>query len=140
MLGPETEAVVSFNSDPQHPIAGRVRLLHREVDPATREFSVDIALASLPRNWALGQRATVLVRAAGETPVLGISHGFLARRDGRPGVWLNEGGRARWRAVTLGMPAGEEVEIVAGLAPGDIVLDPSGRYEYQPIVPGLAAP
>ena len=107
LLGPGIAAEVRFTSDPRQPIQGRITRLHREVDPATREFTVEIALSSLPRNWALGQRATVLVRAAGDLPVLAIDQRFLARRDGRPGVWRVEDGRARWRPVGLGMPAGD---------------------------------
>ena len=137
LLGAGTAAEVRFTSDPRQPIQGRITRLHREVDPATREFTVEIALSSLPRNWALGQRATVLVRAAGDLPVLAIDQRFLARRDGRPGVWRAEGGRAHWRPVGLGMPAGDAVEITTGLAAGDVVLDPAGRYGYEPIADGV---
>lgn len=137
MLHVGASAAVRFNSEPQHSVAGAVQRLHREVDQETREFTADIALVSLPRNWALGQRATVVLRFTRDTHALTIHQRFLARRDGRPGVWLHRYGRAEWQPVHLGIPAGEHVEVTTGLTPGAVVLEPKGRYAFEPItLPG----
>jgi HlyD family secretion protein len=135
MVDAGAAASVTFNAEPRRAIPGRVLRLHREVDQETREFVVDVALSALPRNWALGQRATVTLDFAAPAPALAVDRRFVARRDGRAGLWVAEGGRARWRPVSLGLPGGERVEITAGLAPGAVVLDPAGRYELEPVVP-----
>jgi len=45
-------------------------------------------------------------------------------REGRPGVFINEHGKARWRAVTLGLRGRETVEIVQGVSVGEHVVKP----------------
>lgn len=125
------EAKLRFNSDPQHVSAGRVYRLHRQVDQETREFVADISLSTPPRNWALGQRATVTLQVAPPQPVLAVNARYVARREGLPGVWINHEGRARWQPVKIGILAGDYIEITDGLAAGAIVLDPNGRYEAE---------
>ena len=133
MLAPGAAAEIRFTADPERPVAGRVLRLHREVDPQTREFTADVVPETLPDSWALGQRASVTVRAEGVAPTLSVAQRYIVRRDGRPGVWLQEGDRARWQPVRLGYPAGAQVAVTAGLAVGDVVLDPAGRYDFQPV-------
>ena len=133
LLAPGAAAEIRFTADPDRPVTGRVLRLHREVDPQTREFTADVVPDSLPASWALGQRATVTVRAEGAAPALSVAQRYIVRRDGRPGVWVQEADRARWQPVRLGLPAGEEVAVTAGLVAGDVVLDPAGRYDFQPV-------
>jgi HlyD family secretion protein len=88
----------------------------------------------------MNQRANVAVETQSSAPVLGIPQDFIARRDGRAGVWVNRDGRAVWVPVALGYVSGTEIEVARGLKVGDIALEPRGRYSYQPIAPtGQAA-
>jgi HlyD family secretion protein len=127
---------VRFQSEPSQTYEGSVLQLHRILDQQTREFTVDISLGSLPSNWALGQRATVYFSS--ENPdrasVL-VPLQFLSRQDGRPGFWFYRDGRARWGNVSLGYSTLELADIVSGVKPGDIVLDPSVCYEYALVKP-----
>lgn len=58
-IRPGDAAQVWLKSQPQVPVAARVVRLNRAVDADTREFSVDLQLAALPPNWAMGERARV---------------------------------------------------------------------------------
>ncbi|WP_081853032.1 efflux RND transporter periplasmic adaptor subunit [Bosea sp. 117] len=129
-IRPGQRASVTFGRT-EHAIAGHVLRLGREVDVETREFELDIALERLPENWAIGQRGTARVTVSERDDVLSVPQSYLARRDGVPGIWVMDGGRARWRSVTLGAAGRERVEVTQGLTPGDAVLAPSGIYPFM---------
>jgi HlyD family secretion protein len=119
---PGQPARVVFRSDPAVEYPGAVVRLGRDTDRETREMRVDVATARRPPNWSVGQRAeayieTARVRADAVVPVR-----FLTWRDDRAGVFVEVGGRAAWRAVTLGVRGREAAEVKGGLTPGDVVL------------------
>lgn len=127
LVRPGQPARVAFGRSDE-PVAGHVLRLGRQVDEETREFEVDIALDRLPENWALGQRGTARIAVERHEDVLTVPQTFLARRKGQAGLWVEEGGRARWRAVTLGARGAERVEIARGPGAGATVLEPAGLY------------
>lgn len=127
-------ATIRFDSDPGRGFDGTVLRLHRQVDQETREFTADIRLTDLPSNWALGQRGTVDVRVSRSPIVLAVPSDLIARKDGRPGLWMEEHGRALWRQVGIGLMNSSFVQIKSGLQSGDTVLDPRGRFEYERVV------
>lgn len=131
---------IQFASVPDRSFDGKVIRIARQVDQETREFLVDISLDSLPTNWALGQRTKVQIdiRSSSKLPLLPLR--FVRREDGKPVVWVLVGGHASWRQVVLRHSIGPLVEIEHGLAENDIVLDPTGRYSYQPISPNFNEP
>lgn len=133
-------ARISFAADPARVWTGHVLRLSRQVDQETREFTADITLDALPESWAMGQRANVAVEAQSPASVIGIPEHFIARRDGRAGVWLARNGRAEWIPVALGYASGSNIEISRGLKTGDVVLAPAGRYAFQPVALGVNTP
>jgi HlyD family secretion protein len=96
--------------------------LGRQADRETREFTVDVHVLELPRNWAVGQRAEVYIETARKTGVTVLPAQYILWRDEQPGVLVREGPHARWRDVTLGLSGREIVEVAAGLEPGEWVV------------------
>ncbi len=125
-LLPRQSARVVFRSEPTKVYAGEVARLGRQVDPETREFLVDVAVKPLPSNWAVGQRAEVFVATDQKDSALTVPAEVLRWRDRNPGVFVNEAGKARWRAVTLGVRGRGAVEVVGGLSEGEMVVTPRG--------------
>lgn len=121
-LMPGQQVEVSFVSQPNNLVAGHVKRLGRLVDAETREFTVDVALHSLPTNWALGQRAKASISADTVKNVLAVPKSFIASRGGRAGVWVADAGRAYWRQVELGRTTENEVEISQGVRAGEILV------------------
>ena len=117
-------ARVVFRSEPAKSYPGEVARLGRETDRETREFLVDVRVNELPRNWTVGQRAEVFIETGRKSDALVIPQRFVLWREGKPGVFVNERGRAKWRAVTLGLRGREAVEITQGLATGEQVVKP----------------
>lgn len=127
-LSPGQSARVVFRSAPDGLHRGAVARLGRETDRETREFLVDVRVASLPPNWTLGQRAEVFIETRRLEGVHLVPESFLIVRDGRSGVFLDLAGRAHWQPVVPGLRGGGFVEVVEGLRDGDrTVRPPDGR-------------
>ena len=117
-------ARVVFRSEPGTNYPGEVARLGRETDRETREFLVDVRVKELPRNWTVGQRAEVFIETGRKSGALVIPQGFVQWRGGKPGVFVNERGKAKWGAVTLGLRGRETVEIAQGVSVGEQVVKP----------------
>jgi HlyD family secretion protein len=115
-------ARVVFRAEPETSYIGKVVRLGRETDRETREFLVDVEIERLPRNWSVGQRADVFIETAHKVGITIIPSQLIMRNQGEIGVVANREGRAVWQPVKTGLRGHAQVEIVAGLSPGDIVV------------------
>ena len=129
-------ARVVFRSEPDKPYPGVVARLGRETDRETREFVVDVRVKALPKNWTVGQRAEVFIETARKPEALVMPPRFVQWREGRAGVFVNDHGRAKWRAISLGVRGRESVEVLQGLAPGEQVVAPR-EAKQPPLADGL---
>ena len=97
-------ARVVFRSEPDHAYRGEVARLGRQADRETREFTVDVRVLELPKNWAVGQRAEVYIETARQDrsdrlAQPSISFGATGNRAYCP----SRRHRAAWRDLTLGL-------------------------------------
>ena len=122
-------ARVVFRSDETNTVAGEVARLGRETDRETREFLVDVRVRTLPPNWTVGQRAEVFIETGRAESALAVPQKFIQWRSGKPGVFVNEAGVARWRGVTLGLYGREKAEIAKGLTVGEQVVCPAAAKQ-----------
>jgi HlyD family secretion protein len=121
-LAPDQAARIVFRSEPARAYPGKVARLGREADRETREFLVDVRVSELPQNWAIGQRAEVFIETGRQQDALLLPADFLMWKDGRAGVFVYSGGKARWREVAPGMRGRDLLSITRGLNAGDPVL------------------
>lgn len=127
-------ARLAFRSDPARTFPGTVERIGREVDRQTHELLVDIAVTELPTNFAIGQRADAWIELGRREAVLQVPRGWcttepLARALSELEISSSTcatvvDGRAVARSVTLGLVGRDTVEVVSGLASGDVVLAP----------------
>lgn len=115
-------ARVVFRSHPDRVYSGSVKRLGRENDRETREFLVDVATAGLPENWVIGQRAEVSIETAGAKDALVVPQEFVHWSAGRPGVFVEDRGRAKWRPIRAGAAGGGNMAVDSGLSAGERVL------------------
>jgi len=113
---------VVFRSEPAKFYAGEVARLARQTDRETREFLVDVRVKELPKNWSVGQRAEVYIQTGAKDDVPSIPQRLIIWRDGKPGVFVDDGGKARYQEVGLGLKGRETVEVVRGLKIGQAVI------------------
>jgi len=121
-LAAEQPARIVFRSAAETVIQGKVARLGSETDRETREFLVDVDVLQLPKKWAVGQRAEVYIETGRRDGVLFVPQRFMVWRDGKSGVTVNNGGKAQWRKITLGLRGKDNVEVTEGLAAGDTVI------------------
>lgn len=119
-IGQPTRVV--FRSEPDKAYRGEVARLGRQADRETREFTVDVRVLELPKNWAVGQRAEVYIETARKPGVTVLPTKYVLWRDGKPGTLIRQADRVVWRDLTLGLSGGDVVEVAAGLESGDRVV------------------
>ena len=123
-------ARIVFRAEPERNYPGKVARLGRETDRETREFLVDVGTNELPAAWTIGQRAEVFIETGRRDDVVLLPAAFVVRKEGRAGVLVNQGGRARWREITTGLRGKDQLEVVRGLDAGEqVVRAPEGRKE-----------
>lgn len=108
---------------PGRTVTGRLDRIGREADRQTHELLVEVALDHVPERVALGQRADVWIEIARKADVVRIPISFLRQASGAPFCYVGRGGKIARVAVTVGVFGKDDVEIVAGLTAGDVVLD-----------------
>lgn len=128
---------VVFRSEPDTVYPGVVARLGRESDRETREFLVDVRVEQLPANWAVGQRAEVFIETGRHNDVVTIPQQFLQWRAGKPGVMVNQDGKANWRDIRLGLQGLQHSEVIEGLAADEQIVIPAQDVK-QAIADGQA--
>ncbi|NND96684.1 MAG: efflux RND transporter periplasmic adaptor subunit [Pirellulaceae bacterium] len=123
-LQEDQSARIVFRSQPAQTFSGKVIRLGREADRETREFVVDVEALELPKNWAVGQRAEAFIEVERIDDVVLLPANLVANRDGRPGVFVAIDDNATWQTVKLGLRNRDLVEVIEGVAAGDIVVTP----------------
>lgn len=108
-----------FRSEGDRSFPGTVARIGREVDRQTHELLVDIAVQQLPTNFAVGQRADAWIEVGRRDSVASVPRGWCDEACA-----VVDAGRVASRPVTVGLVGRESVEILSGLAPGDVVLAP----------------
>lgn len=135
-LAPGQDARIVFRSEPDREYPGHIARVGLEVDPESREFLVDIALADVPPRWAIGQRAQAYIVTRVLTDALTVPGAYVIARDGRMGVFVSNDGRAQWRACELGARGRDRVQILSGLTPGDRVIRAVDEASARALRPG----
>ena len=120
------KARVVFRSEPARSFPGEVARLGRQMDRETREFIVEVSVKVLPANWAVGQRAEVYVEAARNSSALVIPKNFISWREGKAGGFVEDGGKARWKEIAVGLSGDTGFEITHGMNAGEHVIIPVG--------------
>lgn len=115
-------ARITFRSAPTRNHPGKVSRLGRETDRETREFLVDVRAIELPENWTIGQRAEVFIETGRQADAVLLPAAFVVWKEGRSGVFINSGGKAKWREITPGMRGSNQISVTQGLSAGDQVL------------------
>ncbi len=101
---------------------GRVLRLAPEVDPETRTFRVEVAVANPDRVLRPGMfvEARILVERRENVPV--VPREAVVERAGRKVVFVLDGRRVAARPVRLGLGDDEIVEVVDGVRPGERIV------------------
>lgn len=118
-------AQVSFPGDASHAYIGKVDRIGREADRQTHELLVDVAMDTLPERIAIGQRADVRIELSRTPEVARLASSFIQREGSAAFCYVDRGGRIARVPVVVGRTDQGWVEIVSGMAEGDLALAPT---------------
>ena len=134
--GQRVEAVL--DAYPDWRIPAKVRTVIPTADRQKATVKVRISFEKLdPRILPdMGVKVSFLAgeQPGSQTPALAVMPRDAVREaDGKQIVFLFRDGRVERRAVSLGAPRGSDVEVTAGLSPGDqvVVKGPEGLHDGQ---------
>lgn len=117
-------ATITSTAYPALTLKGLVSYIDPQVSAGTRTAKVRVEVANPRRELRLGMSADVTLQAAASTRRTFLPRGAVQRVGDRSVVYLADAsapGRFTEREVQLGEVAGERVEVLTGVASGDLV-------------------
>ena len=131
-------AKVTFRELPGKVYSGTVARTSQSIDPNTRTLLVEVDLKNDGRILP-GMYATVIfdLPRGGQAPVLLPANALVIRTSGPQAVVVDNDNIAHFRSIVLGRDLGSAMEVVGGLAAGDVVVLSPGdavtdRAKVQP--------
>jgi membrane fusion protein, multidrug efflux system len=104
------------------PIVTEVTRVSERIDPSTRTYEVRCLVVDASGAVKAGTYARAEITATREAPQPVAPRSAVVTRDGRSYVLRVEGGVAREVPVRVGIATETQVELLAGVAPGDVVV------------------
>ena len=115
-------AKITFWALPKVTIEGKIREIAPMADAVSRTYKVRVALLQQPPEIRLGMTASVRIKDPGNvaaTPYIPLSALYQTRET--PNVWIVNDGVARLRPIKTGVFGNDQVQVLSGLKPGDII-------------------
>ncbi len=119
------DATVTTAAYPGLSLRGRISYIDPQVNPETRTAKARVEVPNPRGELRLGMYAEVVVAGASGSSVTVIPRSAVQNVGDRTVVYLanpKEPGQFTEREVRLGEPSGEQVEVTAGVQPGDVVV------------------
>ena len=121
------KATVSIRELPGSNYTGTVNRTSNAIDPGTRTLLVEVDLANKDMRILPGMYANVQFATTDATPpVILPANGLILRSAGPQAAVLDSNNIAHFHNLVLGRDTGTSVEVLSGLAPGDLVVTSAG--------------
>jgi RND family efflux transporter MFP subunit len=120
-----TEAGITTSARPDLTLRGRASYIDPQVNAETRTAKVRVEVPNPGGELRLGMYADVVLTGASGTPIPRVPRKAVQNVGDRTVVYLvnpKEPGRFSEREVRLGPASGEQVDVVSGVQPGDVVV------------------
>ena len=118
-------ATVTTSAYPGLKLAGRVSYIDPQVSPDTRTARVRVEVANPRQELRLGMYADIEIKTTAGGQTVMIPRSAVQNVGDRQVVYImnpSESGKFAERAVRLGEPSAEQVEVVSGVKPGDRIV------------------
>lgn len=120
--GAPIELLAVYAASGTPPVSARLSRLHAIADPTTQLVEAIIQLAEPPTWLVAGMRIHVRAEVASAPDALFIPRDSIVEHEGRPGVFVVGHDEAHWRPVSLGISDSDRIQVLSGLADGDVVV------------------
>lgn len=125
-------ATIILRSRPGESFAGKLARVEQLSDAVTEERVAMVAFDALPEGLTLNEMGEVNLQLPVRAKALMLPPAALVRQEGKPGVFVIDDGRAKFRAVKVGVRTETGVEILDGLAEGEMVV----TQRTKPVIDG----
>lgn len=123
---------VKLVSDPAIVAEGKVRYVSPQADPATRTYTVRVALPAAPPQMRLGASVTGSITLS-QNESITLPSSALFDKGGKPAVWLvGADHTVQLKPITVARYQDDRFVVASGLSPGEIVVTAG----VQKLVPG----
>lgn len=126
LLHPDMPATVTVEARPGA-LQGRVSAISAVADARTRAFKGEVEVSNPDGRLSPGMIARVTVASAPLGPSLVIPQDAVVTRLQDVGVFVDEGGIARWRTLELGEVLRDAVRVTGGLSDGEHIVTTGHR-------------
>lgn len=125
-ISPEVAAVLHFSEQPGKEFKAQFVDTSHALDSATRTLLVQFSVDNAEGTLMPGGYTETHLKLPGQASAVRLpANTLLFRSDGLQVAIVDADSKAQLKSITLGRDFGKEVEVVAGIAPGDaIVLNP----------------
>jgi cobalt-zinc-cadmium efflux system membrane fusion protein len=124
-----TEVVIAMDAYPGRIFTGRLTYVSHLIDPQTRTAKVRCVVDNADGALKLDMFARVTIPTDDQREVLAVPADAVQQVEGQPVVFLRRSATAfERRDVQTGQTAGQLVEVVSGLEPGDEVVSTGSFY------------
>jgi multidrug efflux system membrane fusion protein len=103
-------------------IPGKVREVSPVADPATRTYQFKVAIPTAQPEVKLGQTAQVLFSRISANPRITVPLSALNQERNVTSVWVVQNSTVKLVPVTIGGVAGNDVQLVDGVTPGQVIV------------------
>ena len=121
------KALVAAQAKPGESFIGQLAAISPEVDERNRHFKIDVRVPNESRALLSGMYATARIIEATKINALLVPKEAITTRDGKRIVQKVDGSTVSTVTVAEGLTDGTRVQIVSGLAAGDLVLADARR-------------
>jgi RND family efflux transporter MFP subunit len=115
-------AVVEVDAYPGEHFRGRIARVAPVLDPATRTASMEVEIPNSDTRLKPGMYARVSLQVEDRKGVLLAPKAAVIDFEGKRGVWVADGNKPRFVAVSLGIEDPQRIEITGGLKRGDQIV------------------
>ena len=130
LIKPGQDARVRLDVFPDRIFEGKVQRLDVGLERESRTFEVYVLLENPELQLRPNMQASVSISISDAQEVLAVPQRAVLGDLGNLFVFVRDGNTFERRNVVLGMKAGDQVEIVEGVLPGDNVVT-EGHYQLQ---------
>jgi HlyD family secretion protein len=115
-------AIVEVDAYPGEKFRGRIARVAPVLDPATRTASMEVEIPNGDTRLKPGMYARVNLQVQDRKGVLLAPKAAVIDFEGKRGVWVADGNKPHFVAVSLGIEDPQRIEITGGLKAGDQIV------------------
>ena len=125
----DTNVNIKVDAYPQRAFVGRLTYIGDSIDPQTRTAKVRCVIANPDSALKLDMFVKVSVPTRDNRETVVVDASAIQQIDGQPVVFVRQSPtRFERRPVQIGVTAGDTVEILSGVVPGDVVVGAGSFY------------